>query len=96
MNKNSEKYIQFAADTSIEEKGTARSMSTMTHLTEPTFASGRHVLWHYKPRGGYGAIIPVPAVVIRPTAQRIRIKVRNKAGVIKEIAVHPESLVIRE
>lgn len=42
--------------------------------------TGQHVTWLHQPRGGYGYIIPVPAVVLAVRSQRVKIQVSKRNG----------------
>ena len=61
-----------------------------------TFNSGDRVIWHYEPRGGYGYIIRVPAIVVSVSLKRIVIAAATKNGETKRVFVKPEKLSLKK
>ena len=53
---------------------------------------GDRVIWQHEMRGGYGWVEAVPVVVVRLTAQRIRIRALRLTGALAERSVHPEHI----
>ena len=62
----------------------------------PGFTTGDRVTWHREMRGGYGYVVPVPAIVERVTPHRVRIRARLEAGGTKVVSVKPASLRARD
>jgi hypothetical protein len=62
----------------------------------PTFAAGDRVTWMREARGGYGYVMPVPAVVVRVNRVRVTIRARLAAGGSKLVSVTPSRLRPRD
>ena len=56
------------------------------------FKLGEQVIWSHSPRGGYGYIIAVPAVVVGFTNKRVRIAAQRNGQPPKTVSVRPENL----
>jgi hypothetical protein len=52
-----------------------------------TLQSGERVTWLYESRGGYGYVTPVPATVVRVSAQRVTIDAALKNGGSRRVSV---------
>ena len=66
-------------------------------MTSPSpFAVGDRVTWMREARGGYGYVMPVPAVVERITRRRVTIRARLAAGGSKLVSVTPGRLRPRD
>lgn len=54
---------------------------------------GTNVMWHHVPRGGYGFVIPIPALVVSVGKRRVCVAVTNRAGnTMVQRHVEPASL----
>ena len=50
-----------------------------------TWNVGQSVIWRYTPRGGYGYIYRVPALVVKCGPKRVQIEVTTERGEIKRV-----------
>ena len=57
-----------------------------------TWNVGQSVIWRYTPRGGYGYIYRVPALVVKCGPKRVQIEVTTERGEIKRVWVSPHNL----
>ena len=59
---------------------------------DASLTAGRRVTWLHEPRGGYGYVIRVPAVVLKVGPKRVTIAATLEGGGTKTVAVRPEKL----
>lgn len=71
-------------------------MTSPSPMTPAKFTTGQQVIWSSQPRGGYGYILDIPAVVVSVTPKRVRICAALKAGGVKLVTVHPHNLRLAE
>ncbi len=57
---------------------------------------GQEVTWLFGPRGGYGYLHPVPAVVVKATPKRVTIDALRKDGSTVRRSVKLDSLRVKE
>jgi hypothetical protein len=59
------------------------------------YQPGDLVIWEHETRGGYGYVERIPAIVVRPSAQKVTIEVQTVDGRAKRVSVNPENVHYR-